>query len=280
MLPITAVILTLNEEARITNCVQSLARAFAHVVIIDSFSQDQTLQGAEKAWKNSGRKDHELALILQQWRGFTQTRQSSLAWVKTPWVLWIDADEWVTPDFEEELKSKLETLPKEYSVFRLPRQSYFLGKAIRFGGWYPDLKARLARSSDCEWRHGPMGADVHEDLYSKTGRREEKQERFFNLGLEHEPFRSRQEQYDTNRRYSTLLAEGLAKKNLVQNKRPPWFPLLVVKPFIKFVENYVWKLGMLDGLVGFYIALGSAQSLYWRLQTTRRLMAKSKLEVK
>jgi glycosyltransferase involved in cell wall biosynthesis len=265
-IPVTAVILSFNEEKRIEKCVASL-ETFEKVILLDSFSTDETVNKAFRAWKIIGRNENEFCLLEREWKGFTEARNFSLTWVTTPWVFWIDSDEWIERDLRHSLRTiKFQDLRAD--VFRVARQSYFLGKKIRFGGWYPDRKARLARTSNCHWRKGPRGADVHEDLFSKNEKNIERPIIDGHIG--HEPFLNRKEQRDTNQRYSTLLAEGLALQYQKKEKRPYTSVEMIAKVIIKFLENYIFKLGFLDALPGFWIALGSAQSLYWRLSKARK----------
>lgn len=265
------VILTLNEAERIRRCLSSI-QISARVVILDSFSTDETLEVAQRTWQELGRPATHLATVTRAWQGFTESRNASLRWVQTPWTLWLDADEWLSPELNEEL-ARVMAAPAEAVVYRMPRQSYFLGRAIRHGGWYPDLKRRLAWTTQAEWRSGPHGSDVHEDLHARDGS---------NVGtlqfpLEHESFRSVAEQAESNDRYSTLLAEGLARKYLLEKRRPPSRPYIVLKVAIKFLENYIFKLGILDARPGYLIARGSASSLKMRLEKTRSLMEKARL---
>ena len=273
---LTVVILTLNEEERIARCLRSLEPLLPNVrvVIIDSWSKDQTLEVAEKTWRKMGARSDALALLTQTWKGFTETRQASLKWVKTPWVLWLDADEWLTRELVDELR-QLPRAPSESDalVYRIPRLSYFLGRPIRHGGWYPDRKSRLAQAALCEWKPGPRGADVHEDLFPV------RMAHGFGLlhgHIEHEPFRNEGEQGETNRRYSTLLGEGLARSRLERGLAPPHPWWIRLRGVWKFFENYIWKGGFLDGRPGYLIARGSSDSLRLRYECARaRMLAPS-----
>ena len=271
-------VLTLNEAPRMRKCLSSLARNCDKVVVIDSFSTDDTLAEAERVWKSLDREAEDLILVTRVWKGFVEARNSSLDWVSTEWVLWVDADEWIMDDFCEALKH-LEKLPRELSIFKVARQSYFLGRAIRFGGWYPDRKARLARTQNCVWKAGPKGAEVHEDLFEReSGLRDDSSAAWIAGHLGHEGFRSIEEQEETNEKYSTLLAEGAAKELKRLGKSPPNALLRCVKPWLKFVENYLWKLGILDGYPGFVIARGSARSLKLRLEKISQFVGEAEKE--
>jgi glycosyltransferase involved in cell wall biosynthesis len=261
---LTVVILTKNEEERVGRAVASLSNAWP-VVVIDSFSEDNTLEQVRKSY--AGQPEH-LALVAQSWRGFVATRNQSLEWVRTEWVLWIDADEWMSPELVREVQALLLKQPSEV-IFKIPRRSVFLGRWIRHSGWGRDLKARLARTRDVVWIAGPQGGDVHEDLVPKNpaGR-----VGVLNGSLEHEPFRSIQEQEDTNRRYSALQAEALAKRYRSTSRRAPSRAWIWIRVAIKFLENYIWKRGFLDGYPGWVVCVGSARSLKWRFEKLREIL--------
>ena len=270
---LTTVILTRNEEARIGRCVSSAAFS-KKIVIIDSFSTDATLERAAAAWAETGRAPEDMICVARSWLGFQKTRDlSRMEWAQTKWIFWLDADEWVSPELASSIRTVVASPAAEHSVYRMPRLSYFLGRPIRHGGWYPDRKARLGVASQSAWVLGPRGADVHEDLVpvpnGQTG--------LLTGHIFHEPFMSVQEQRDTNRRYSALIARGIADQRKSQ-QRPAMSRLRIgVKVGVKFLENYIFKLGLLDGQPGFLIAAGSAQSLYWRLTTVNSILAKPEL---
>jgi (heptosyl)LPS beta-1,4-glucosyltransferase len=213
-----------------------------------------------------------LTLISRAWPGFTKARNESLRWVREPWVLWLDADEWVS----EEMLEWCHSLERSVSVdlaplYQVSRQSFFLGTKIRHGGWYPDFKRRIALASRAVWRSGPHGSDVHEDLdVTETGE--------FSIAFEargeifHEPFRDESEQRATNELYSGLLAEGLAARWASEGRPAPSEIYIRLKIAIKFLENYVLKLGFLDGRAGLQIARGSAWSMGQRLRKARALL--------
>ncbi|MBS1984070.1 MAG: glycosyltransferase family 2 protein [Bdellovibrionales bacterium] len=262
---LTVVVLTLNESDRIARCLESLPR-HAKVLVLDSYSSDDTLQRAAQTWATLQRPSGNLALVQRPWPGFTAARNASREWVTTHWVFWLDADEWLSPALSERLEH-LDQLPRSVSIADFPRRSRFLGRFIRFGGWYPDRKRRLARTAQAEWRSGPNGSDVHEDLYAHQGE-------VAHLGEEilHEPFRDTRDQEDTNERYSSLLASGLAARLRQRGSKAPSGLYIRWRMLIKFIENYFWKLGCLDGYPGFVIARGSARSLGLRLRKAGELL--------
>lgn len=272
--PVTIVVLTKNEAPRMKRCLSSFIRA-ERVLLMDSMSDDGTLECARKVWEELQAPADALTLVQVEWKGFVQTRNESLRWVCTPWVLWIDADEWLEDSLRDELEKFFEEQKDQKdvrAVWEIPRLTEFLGRKIYHGGWWPDRKRRLARTEACEWVAGPAGALVHETLvpraeYSPSIGR-------FRHALRHETFRNVAELEETNERYSTLLAEALAKKYLQSGRSAPSRMGMFVKFGIKWIENYIWKRGFLDGYPGWVIARGSARSLYLRLQKTRILMGR------
>ncbi|MEO6460675.1 MAG: glycosyltransferase family 2 protein [Bdellovibrionota bacterium] len=275
-IPASVVILTLNEASRIERCLESV-RCFAHVLIVDSLSTDGTLDRARALWQSWGEDENALTLVSRAWPGFTAARNESLSWTREAWTLWLDADEWISEDFAEWCRK----LPRSPGVdvpplYQVARQSFFLGTKIRHGGWYPDFKRRMVRSEKAVWRSGPHGSDVHEDLDVRA-------EGDFSIALTaageiyHEPFRDEVEQKATNELYSGLLAEGLATRwQFEKRDRPPSELYVRSKVAVKFLENYLFKLGILDGTAGLKIAQGSAWSMGRRLTKAREIFLRKK----
>lgn len=263
------VILSLNEADRILKCIESV-KNFERVLVIDSFSNDGTLDVVRNWWAEQGLEPERLQLMAREWPGYTQARNESLQWVpQGQWVLWADADEVLSAELLQELSAiSWEKLNKE-TIFEIPRLSFFLGQAVRHGGWYPDRKRRLACSGFVRWCGGPANADVHEDLFLKQG--EEILQRTESC-FYHYPFRDERDQLLTNQRYSKLLGEAKARELIKRGASAPSDLWIVLKSCVKFIENYVFKLGMLDGKVGWKIARGSALSMKWRLQTVQRVI--------
>ncbi len=273
LLPISVVILTLNESERIERCLESV-RKFRQVIVVDSLSKDATLDRARSLWRSWGEDETRLTLVSRPWPGFTLARNESLGWVREPWVLWLDADEWVSPELVAWCGS-LGALPSSDTapLYKVARQSFFLGTRIRHGGWYPDHKRRLALSLRATWRSGPHGSDVHEDL--DVARDGEFAMALLAQGeIFHEPFRDEAEQRATNELYSGLLARGLSERwRREGRKRGPSELFVCLKVIVKFLENYVLKCGFLDGRAGLKIATGSAWSMGERLRKARALLS-------
>ena len=272
---VSVVILTLNEAERIERCLESV-RQFSHIIIVDSLSSDGTLDRARSLWNEWGEDESALTLVSRPWPGFTAARNESLQWVREPWVLWLDADEWVSDEFRQWChRLPASPGPDVIPIYEVARQSFFLGTRIRHGGWYPDHKRRVALSTKAVWRGGPHGSDVHKDLDADSSGE-------FSVAtlaegeIFHEPFRDEAEQRATNELYSELLAKGLAKRWQSEGRRSGPSDLYVrLKMGVKFFENYVFKCGFMDGEAGLKIAQGSAWSMGERLRKARKILEKA-----
>jgi glycosyltransferase involved in cell wall biosynthesis len=161
--PVTALILTMNEERHIGRCIDSIRPLCARIVVVDSGSTDQTVaiasaRGAEvhhRPWPNK--------------HGEQVNHAIDIAGEHTPWMLRIDADEYLTAELQTELRRELGTAPADVAGFILPRQVIFQGKPIRFGGFYPQWLLRVWRTGRgrCEDR----AMDEHMVLSSGRTRR-------------------------------------------------------------------------------------------------------------
>lgn len=236
-LPISLVIITLNEEAHIERCIRS-APFVDDVVVVDSFSTDRTVEIAEKCGAR---------VFREKWRGFGPQKAFATEQAKHPWVISLDADEALSSELAAEILERFSSLDPE-AGYLFPRKSYHLGRWIGHGGWYPDYQLRLFNKDRSQWN----SAALHEKVEVKR-RLKMKQD------LLHWVFDSLSDQVVTNDRYSTLGAQQLA----AAGKRFSYFKLFT-KPFSKFIETYIFKRGFMDGLPGFIISVGAAYSIFLR----------------
>ncbi|MEM8862265.1 MAG: glycosyltransferase family 2 protein [Chloroflexota bacterium] len=129
-----AVILTLNEEEHIGDCIQSLSWADG-VLVFDSYSQDGTLDIAHKLKAETAQNKFE---------NYAQQRNAALTYVEKAgfdWIFFVDADERSTPELEQEIRNKINSWPE--MGWYVPRHNYIFGNLTLGAGWYPDYQARL-----------------------------------------------------------------------------------------------------------------------------------------
>jgi hypothetical protein len=187
-------------------------------------------------------------VVSQAWLGYGQQKNFAQRLAKYDWVLNIDADEQVPLSLQKEILQALQQHP-EAKGFSFPRKTFYLGRWIRYGGWYPNRLVRLAHRKFATWTE----PSVHECLQVQgtVVALEEP--------LEHFSFDSIQDQVFTNVQFAQLAAQELKR----QGKHSGIFKLLF-KPVGKFFEVYLWKRGFLDGLAGFVIAMNAAYSVFLR----------------
>jgi (heptosyl)LPS beta-1,4-glucosyltransferase len=144
-----AIILTKNESEHIVECIASLHFA-DDILVFDSFSTDDTVAKAQATGAR---------VIQHTFENYANQRNAALnaAEGKADWVLFVDADERVTPELAEEVKHVIQN--PEYVGWNIPRHNYIFGKLTRWAGWYPDYQMRLLKVGSA--RYDPT-RQVHE----------------------------------------------------------------------------------------------------------------------
>lgn len=238
--PVSVTIITLNEEVNLPHAIESVKWA-NEILVVDSGSTDRTVEIARKM----GAK-----VLHNPWPGYGQQKNFAQKSAKNGWILNIDADEVVPSDLASEIADALQSADSGRSQakgFYFPRKTYYLGRWIRKGGWYPNYLVRLAHRDFANWTE----PSVHEELKVNGAVEGLKHP------LTHYSFSSIQEQILTNLRFSQLGSMELKKSG-----KKASILKLVLKPFGKFVETYFIKRGFMDGLPGFIISVNAAYSMF------------------
>jgi glycosyltransferase involved in cell wall biosynthesis len=253
---ISVVIPVKNEAANLPSCLESLI-AFDDILVVDSGSSDATCAIAEQ---------HGCRSINFNWNGNFPKKRNWVLQTQTfkhPWVLFLDADERVTPDFISELQSVLPNT--KHNGFWLGYQNWFLGKLLRHGD--PMQKLALLKvgygtyEEIYEERWSPLDMEIHEQIIVKGS-----------VGtilskLEHHDKRSLSAYYARHNDYSTWEAKRylalnslseLTSRQMIKYRMLTW-PLF---PFALFIAIYIVKGGFLDGRQGFYFAIGKMFYFY------------------
>lgn len=137
---LTAIILTLDEQRHIADCIQSLTWA-DQVLVFDSFSADQTVAIAEQ---------HNARVIQHRFENYAQQRNAALQAVpETDWVFFVDADERATPELAAEIRQVIQS--SQAVGYYVPRHNYIFGKLTLGAGYFPDYQMRLLRSGKAHY---------------------------------------------------------------------------------------------------------------------------------
>lgn len=248
MKKLSAIIITKNEEHDIEACLKSLNGVADEIILVDDFSTDNTVNIA----KRFGAK-----IFQRKWNGFSEQKQFALSEASGEWVINIDADERLTPALRDEIKILLDQ--KDTVIpngFYIPFNVYFLGERLRFSNTQGEKHLRLFRKTSASYG----ASKVHEGI---------------KVTPPHGTLKNRVEHYS----YATIseylqkcdLYTGLlAQKKRGEGKHFHFYHHLVL-PW-ELLRRYVFKLGFLDGSVGFTYSALSAYYVwlkYLRLKEDR-----------
>ena len=222
-LPLAGVVIALNEADRIRRCVASLADVCAEVWVLDSGSTDATAAQAVAAGAQ---------VRQQEWLGFAAQKNAAIALSTQPWVILLDADEWLAEGAGERLRRLFDTAVEDADVWQLLRRTHYLGSVLRFGGWGREKVKRLFRA-DVRFKPG----HVHEKM-DIAGRRV----RACDVRMEHDTARNAGQYRAKLDRYARLFAEQAH----AEGKGASVFaPAMHAAAYV--VKNVVIRGGFLDG---------------------------------
>jgi glycosyltransferase involved in cell wall biosynthesis len=248
---ISACIIALNEERNLPRCLASVAPLVDEILIVDSHSTDATPQIAQQFGAR---------VVQQEWLGYVGQKNFALDQASHPWVLSIDADEEVSPELAASIArvkadpaSELPGAPNGYEFARLV---YYRGRWIRHGDWYPDRLVRLFRRAEARF----SGGRVHERL-DLAG-----EHPLLAGHLHHFTYTDPADRAARCAKYAKLWAETAHEKG---RRAAPWSgPLHAIA---RFVKGYFLKAGLLDGAVGWDIAMGNAREVWLKYQLLGKL---------
>lgn len=229
-----------NEAKHLAACLDTVKDWVDEIVILDSGSRDQTkeiaLNYTSKFYQNS------------EWLGFGKQRQRAQQYVDSDYVLWLDADERITPELKQSILQAV-VLNKTNTLYQIGRSSEVFGREIRHSGWYPDWVLRLYRTSNTQYND----ALVHEKVIEPNGFQIEK----LTGDLLHYTYENLHH-YLTK---SAFYARSWAEQREQAGKTATLFQGMT-HAISCFVKMYLLKAGFLDGKQGFLLAVLSAHSTF------------------
>lgn len=253
MINLSVIIITLNEEKNISRCIESVKKVADEIIVVDSFSTDRTKEIAVRL----GAK-----FITNAFKGHIEQKNFGLAQCSNHIVLSLDADEELS---EELIQSILEAKNNwKYDGYYMNRLNRFCGKWIKHSGWYPDKKIRLFDKRKGQWG----GTNPHDKFIPNKNA---------SIGalkgdLLHYTINSIGEQIKQNNYFSSIAANMAYEKG----KRSSLF-LILLSPLFKFIRNYFFKLGVLDGYFGFVICINTAHETFLKYIKLRELQKNKKM---
>jgi glycosyltransferase involved in cell wall biosynthesis len=224
---ISALITTHNEEKNIEKCIRSVSWA-DEIIVIDSFSSDNTVSICEKLGVNVLQRKYNYAADQKNW---------AIPQATHPWIVLLDADETADSGLEEEVRNILKTRPK-FTAYWIYRKNYFLGKEVRFCGWQNDRVVRFFHRD----LHRYQDKMVHEEITASSPFGTLKSKITHHTTTNLERYTQKIEHY----------AHYAAQEFIRKDKRITAFDLYV-KPAFKFLNSYIFRGGILDGKIGWII---------------------------
>lgn len=237
---ISATIISFNEEANIRAACESLAWA-DEIVVVDSQSTDQTAQFASQ----SGAR-----VISREWPGFATQKQFASDAASHDWIFSLDADERVSDKLKASIGELREKPSKQLADgYLISRRSFYQGRWISGGGWYPDRQLRLFKKDRGRWE----GKHVHESVKIKGGRIEKLEGDILHYSVRDAAHHHRM----IGERYAPLAARQMFEAG----RRTSALRIATAAP-LAFVRSYVLKAGFRDGLAGLSIASFAAHHAF------------------
>ena len=227
---ISACITTGNEEKNIRRCLESVTWA-DEIVVVDSFSTDRTTDIC---------REYTDRVYQHKWLGYIGQKNLIKDIASCPWVLFVDADEEVSPTLRDEIVAAFKSdRHAKYAGYEFPRMVYYLGRWIRHGDWYPDVKLRLFRQE-----LGTCGGREPHDRTTVAGKVQTLKSPIY-----HYTYEGISDQLATVNRFSTITAESKFAEGQQFHIGD-----LIFRPFARFIRSYLLRAGFLDGLPGLVIS--------------------------
>jgi glycosyltransferase involved in cell wall biosynthesis len=247
MHPLSAVIITFNEEANIARCIASVKKVADEIIVLDSYSSDNTVVIAREAG----------AIVYQEkFRGYIGQKNYAMQLASHNYILSLDADE----TLDEALIDAVLDAKKTFShgAYIMHRCTNYCGHFIRHGLWYPDPKIRLFDRRVAQWG----GLNPHDKIQVNKGCEVKK----LKGDILHYSFKTPDDLVWQLNRLSSIAATSL----YASGKRSNWFKILV-RPTWAFINGYFIRLGFLDGADGFTIAVNTSHQVFLKYIKLYRL---------
>jgi glycosyltransferase involved in cell wall biosynthesis len=228
---LTAAVIARDEQDMLPDCLRSIAFADECLVVVDSATRDQTREIAQKL----GARVEENAFL-----NFATQRDAALRLATGDWVLFVDADERVSPALRDEVLATIRQ-PGGRRGFWIPRHNYLMGRLVRHAGWFPDYQLRLLERAAA---HFDPRRVVHElaQVDGPLGH--------LSQPLVHFNYRSLREFIAKQERYCPREAE-----RWLSTYGRPHPRALIGQPLKEFWRRYVALRGYREGLLGLVLSV-------------------------
>lgn len=223
MATISAVVITKNEEKRIRDCLESVMWV-NEIILVDSYSNDNTLEIAA---------EYTDKIYKREFDDFAKQKNYAIDKANSDWIINIDADERITDELKNEIKSLINHANKD--AYITPIKTYFLGKPMKYAGTYPIQRVRLFKSSYHFHKKVHESVDIEEE---KIGELEGAISHYTCLNLEH-----------YIKKY--IHYAKLSAKQKYEEGKDSSLIYAISRLFLDFIQKYFLQRGFLMGGAGF-----------------------------
>ena len=243
---VSAIVIAKNEEKMIANCLDSLSWC-DEVIVVDNGSTDSTAELAKR---------QGATVEVMKQAGFAELRNKGLEKAIGEWVLYVDADERVTPRLKQEILRSIKNV--SISAYAIPRNNIHYGKWLQYGGWGKDLVIRLFRKSQLSKWVGEV--HEHAEYGGETGAIVE--------SLVHLTHRNMKDGLEKTIQWTRIEAELLFTSNHPKMSTLRFIKVGCTELFKRLILQKAWK----DGTEGVIEALVQAMNRFivyeqlWELQ--------------
>lgn len=248
MKKISATIITLNEEDKIRQCLESLQDVADEIVVVDSLSTDNTKLICE---------EFGVKFIEQKWLGYSEQKNLANNIASHDWILSIDADEVLSEELKKSILKIKDTDTDTDVIFSFNRLNNYCGKWIHHSGFYPDKKIRIWNRKIGKWegivhevikfstkvKEVHLKGDLLHYSYAKPEDFEKQVFKFAELRAQH--------YFDKGKKCASLLK--------------------IISPIYFFIQHYFFRLGFLDGKEGFVMCKVAAKATRHKYETLEQL---------
>lgn len=244
---LSALLITYNEESNIKEALLNLSFA-DEIIVVDSFSTDQTVAIAS-SFKN-------VKVFQHVFDNFALQRNYALSLASNQWILFIDADERITPKLQQEINAIINEADS-YPAYFMYRNFIFENKKLRFSGWQTDKIIRLFKKENATYNIEKI---VHEKLIvnGKTGK------------LKHKLIHHSYSNYEDYKQKMIFYGKLKAQEELLKKTNPNFFHFYI-RPLYQFLNQYLLRFGFLDGKKGIIICYLNAMSVAIRFQELKKI---------
>lgn len=254
MQQLSVVIITFNEEKNIERCLRSVVEIADEIIVVDSFSTDTTEEICNR---------FKVRFIKHKWEGYSAQKNWANKQASFSYVLSLDADEALS----EELKNSILEEKKNwrYDSYSFNRHTNYCGHWINYSGWYPDCKIRLWNIQKGSWD----GAAVHETIAMESNT----SNKVLKGDMLHYSYTSIQQHIEQQNLFSEIAAQSA-----FDSKVKVSIFIVLFSPLWKFIRNYIFKLGFLDGIYGFVVCSVAAFATFLKYVKLYHLYNEDKIQ--